>query len=205
MTVPPKPRGPAPYDAKDPRTWDHDKTVEWLTTQFTQRAMKSREAGWKVKANAAKLAGRKLKPLEKPEPGQLDLGVDILTICPPGSTAKNLGMLYTPQFVQRCLEARRGEALTTDQLKNTAVEMIGNLFYLIITAKTKKRNEIMKSRKKLATEIYGGSASFVSSSDAYFVLLPGEAPRRIREYDEEEFLEAQIFYGELTHQVIRSI
>ncbi|KAJ6594589.1 P-loop containing nucleoside triphosphate hydrolase protein [Mycena capillaripes] len=177
-TAPPKLRGPAPYDAADPRTWDHDKTVEWLTTQFTQRAMKSREAEWRVKANAAKLAGRKLKPLGDVEPGQLDLGVDISTICPPGSTAKNLGTLYTPQFVQRCLEAQRGNAFTTDQLKNTAVEMIGKLFYLIITAKTKKRNAIMKSRKKLVTaEVYG------------------DAPRKFREYDEEEFLEAQIYYG----------
>ncbi|KAJ6507403.1 P-loop containing nucleoside triphosphate hydrolase protein [Mycena vitilis] len=176
-TALPKPRGPAPYDAADPRTWDHDKTVEWLTTQFTKRAMKSREAGWQVKAKAAQLAGKKLKPLAPPEPGQLDLGVDITTICPPGSTAKNLGTLYTPQFVQRCLEARRGEALTTDRLKNTSLEVIGNLFYLILTAKTKKRNEIMKSRKKLATDVYG------------------EAPRRLNEWDAEEFLEAQIFYG----------
>lgn len=119
--------------------------------------MKSREAGWRVKAKAAELAGKKLKPLADVDPGQLDLGVDILTICPHGSTAKNLGMLYTPQFVQRCLEARRGEALTIDQLKDTAVEVIGTLFYLILTAKTKKRNAIMKSRKKLVTaDVYGG-------------------------------------------------
>ncbi|KAJ7803795.1 P-loop containing nucleoside triphosphate hydrolase protein [Mycena olivaceomarginata] len=177
-TVPPKPRGPAPYDAEDPRTWDHAKTVEWLTAQFTKRALKTRQVDWNVKAKAAKLAGKTLKPLEAPAPGQLDLGVDILKICPEGYTAKNLGTLYTPQFVQRCLEARSGEALTTDRLKNAAVDMIGNLFYLIITAKSRKRNEIMKSRKKIAVEAYG------------------EAPSRTTtEYDEEEFLEAQIFYG----------
>ncbi|KAJ6538777.1 P-loop containing nucleoside triphosphate hydrolase protein [Mycena vulgaris] len=176
-TVPPKPRGPAPYDAQDPRTWNHDKTIEWLTTQFTKRAMKSRQAEWNVKAKSAKLAGRKLKPLADLAPDQLDLGVDISTICPAGSTAKNLGMLYTPQFVQRCLEARSSEALTREEVKNTAVDVIGSLFYLIITAKSKKRNEIMKSRKKLAVDTYG------------------EAPRRIKDYDEEEFLEAQIYYG----------
>lgn len=156
-TVPPKPRGPAPYDAEDPRTWDHAKTVEWLTAQFTKRALKTRQVDWNVKAKAAKLAGKTLKPLEAPAPGQLDLGVDILKICPEGYTAKNLGTLYTPQFVQRCLEARSGEALTTDRLKDAAVDMIGNLFYLIITAKSRKRNEIMKSRKKIAVEAYGTS------------------------------------------------
>ncbi|KAJ7782514.1 P-loop containing nucleoside triphosphate hydrolase protein [Mycena maculata] len=184
-TAPPKPRGPLPYDAKDPRTWDHDKTVEWLTAQFAKRAMKSRQAEWNVRAKAARLAGKKLKPLEDPAPGQLDLGFDVAKICPAGSTAKNLGMLYTPQFVQRCLEAQSGTALTQDQVKNTAVDIIGNLFYLIITAKTRKRNEIMKSRKKLVEE------------DAY-----GVAPRATKEYDEEEFLEAQIFYGPRWQELI---
>ncbi|KAK7001327.1 kinesin-like protein [Favolaschia claudopus] len=177
-TIPPKPRGPAPYDAEDPRTWDHAKTVEWLTAQFTAQAMKSRQADYNVRARSAQLAGKKLKPLEPPAPGQLDLGVDVAKICPEGERAKNLGMLYTPQFVQRCLEARVGEAMTVDKLKMVAVEIIGKLFYLILTAKTKKRNEIMKSRKKLVVD------------DAY-----GDAPRREEEYDEDEFLEAQIFWG----------
>ncbi|KAJ7090915.1 P-loop containing nucleoside triphosphate hydrolase protein [Mycena belliarum] len=176
-TAPPKPRGPAPYDAKDPRTWDHDKTVEWLTAQFTARAMKSRQAAWNVMEKQAKLGGKRIEPLAAPKPGELDLGVDISKICPAGSTAKNLGVLYTPQFVQRCLEARNSPALTLDELNHTAVDIIGNLFYLILTAKTRKRNEIMKSRKKLTTEVYG------------------DAPRMIKDYDEEEFLEAQIYYG----------
>ncbi|KAF8143350.1 P-loop containing nucleoside triphosphate hydrolase protein, partial [Mycena galopus ATCC 62051] len=172
-TVPPKPRGPAPYDAEDPRTWDHAKTVEWLTAQFTKRAVKSRQAEYNVKVKAAKLAGKKLRPLEEPAPGQLDIGVDVLTICPPGSTAKNLGMLYTPQFVERCLEARRGEALRVDALKSTSLDVIGTLFYLILTAKTKKRNEIMKSRKKLVVEdAYGAFENLLPSltDEAYSLL-----------------------------------
>ncbi|KAJ7502496.1 P-loop containing nucleoside triphosphate hydrolase protein [Mycena galericulata] len=156
-TVLHKPTGPSPYEAKDPRTWDHDKTVEWLTAQFTKHAMKIRQAEWNVKAKAAQLRGKKLRPLEAPAPGQLDIGVDIAKICPPGSTAKNLGMLYTTQFVERCLEARNGDALTPDGLKNTALDIIGMLSYLIITAKSRKRNEIMKSRKTLAVEVYGAA------------------------------------------------
>ncbi|KAJ7483319.1 P-loop containing nucleoside triphosphate hydrolase protein [Mycena latifolia] len=128
-TVPPKPRGPSPYDARDPRTWDRDKTIEWLTAQFTERAMKSRQARWNVEAKAAHFAGKTPAPLESPPPGQLDLGVDISKICPAASTAKNLGMLYTPQFAESW-----------------------TLFYLILTAETRKRNEIMNSRKQLVLE-----------------------------------------------------
>ncbi|KAJ7820427.1 P-loop containing nucleoside triphosphate hydrolase protein [Mycena leptocephala] len=154
-TVPPKPRGPLPYDAEDPRTWDHDKTVEWLTAQFTKRLMKSRQAEWSVKAKKAKPAGKTLRPLEEPAPGELDVGVDIAKICPAGSTGKNLGMLYTTQFVERCLEAQSGEVLTQNEVKSTAVDVIGAPFYLILTAKSRKRNEIMQSQKKLALEAYG--------------------------------------------------
>lgn len=37
-TAPPKLRGPAPYDPKDPRTWDHDQTVAWMKEEFSERA-----------------------------------------------------------------------------------------------------------------------------------------------------------------------
>ncbi|KAF7377815.1 Kinesin-like protein [Mycena sanguinolenta] len=146
-TVPHKPRSPAPYDAEDPMIWDHDKTVEWLTAQFTKAALKRQQADHNVKAKAAQLASKKLRLLGPPAPGTLDLGVDVLAICPPGSTAKNLRALDTLQFVERCLAAR-------------------NLFYLTLKAKTQKRNDIMKQRRK-----------------------NGEAPRKLAEHDEE----AQIF------------
>ncbi|KAJ7233913.1 P-loop containing nucleoside triphosphate hydrolase protein [Mycena rebaudengoi] len=160
MTAPPKPRGPAPYDAEDPRTWDHAQTIAWLTSEFTKRAEKSRVAEKKLEAKQAQLHGKKLEPLAPASPGELNLGVDIKKICPDGSTAKNLGVLFTPQFVQRCLEAQTGATLTQEDLKVTAVDIIGNLFYLILTAKTKKRNAVMKSRKKLVID------------DTYGILYP---------------------------------
>ncbi|KAJ7122056.1 P-loop containing nucleoside triphosphate hydrolase protein [Mycena crocata] len=175
-TAPPKPRGPLPYDEKDPRTWDHNRTVEWLTTQFTKYAMTARQAEWAVKAKAAKLAGKRLKPLADPTPGQLDLGVDILTIVPLGRRRKTLGC-FTPRNL--------GKALTQDKLKSVAVDVIGSLFYLIITAKTQKRNEIMKSRKKLFED------------DVY-----GDAPRHIEDFDPEEFTECQIFWGDPIHNTL---
>jgi kinesin family protein 2/24 len=104
--------------------------------------------------------------LEEPAPGELDVGVDIAKICPAGSTGKNLGMLYTTQFVERCLEAQSGEVLTQNEVKSTAVDVIGALFYLILTAKSRKRNEIMQSRKKLALEAYGRLSSL------YLLVIP---------------------------------
>jgi len=87
--------------------------------------------------------------------------VDVDKLCPPGLTAKTLGSMYTTEFIEKCLVARpepdeyRSEK---DFVKNSSVEVIGQLFYLILSAKTRTRNEIMKSRKKLvASETYGAS------------------------------------------------
>ncbi|KAF7305736.1 Kinesin-like protein [Mycena chlorophos] len=153
LTIPPKPRESLPYDASDPRTWDHDQTIEWLTDSFTQEAKKSQVAEWTAKARAAELAGHTLDPLPDDRDAPVDIGVDILKICPPGSTAKNLGMLYTPQFVEACLVARTdtdGDKPTQDEFKRRALDVIGNLVYLILIAKTRKRMEIMNNRKKIA-------------------------------------------------------
>ncbi|KAJ7273760.1 P-loop containing nucleoside triphosphate hydrolase protein [Mycena rebaudengoi] len=139
MTVVPRAVGPAPYDAEDPRTWDHDATIAWLTAQFTERTQEFRWIAAASKASAQE---------------EIDLGVDINKICPAGSTAKNLGMLYTPQFVERCLEARTG-ALKPDELKLVATETIGCLFYLILVGKHNKRNEIMHTRKEVVGNSYG--------------------------------------------------
>ncbi|KAF7327984.1 Kinesin-like protein [Mycena kentingensis (nom. inval.)] len=149
----PKPHGPAPYDPKDPRTWDRDATVAWLTIQFTELAMKSRLAEWKVKARRAALNGKKLKPLDE---STAELGVDVAKICPPGASGRSLAMLYTMQFAELCVAARQGEAVSREDVQARAVDVIGRLFYLVITAKSRTRNEIMHSRQWLAREeLYG--------------------------------------------------
>ena len=37
-TAPPKPRGPAPYDAADPRTWTHEHARAWFAENFLEHA-----------------------------------------------------------------------------------------------------------------------------------------------------------------------
>ncbi|KAJ7671507.1 P-loop containing nucleoside triphosphate hydrolase protein [Mycena polygramma] len=120
MTVPPKPRGPAPYDEEDPRTWDHAQTMAWLTAQFTTAL-----------------------------PSSADLGVDLSAVCPPGATAAHLGRLYTTDFVARCLAARTGVALSEERLTAVALDVVGTLFHMLMVAKNRTRRAVMESRTKL--------------------------------------------------------
>ncbi|KAJ7587026.1 P-loop containing nucleoside triphosphate hydrolase protein [Mycena floridula] len=149
-TSPPKPRGPAPYDAKDPRTWDHLQTHAWFTMMFTKRASAAQQALQKVASKHGK----------KPNPAPPTIDVDIDKVCPPGMTANNFGVMYTNEFVERCLDSRPSDRILSpraiDDLKNWSTEIISHLFYLFITAKTRTRTGIMKSRKVLETqETYG--------------------------------------------------
>lgn len=199
-TSPPKPRGPAPYDAADPRTWDHAQTHAWLTKQFDERAKARRQAAWNVKAKEAAIRGKKLRLLDPSDLEGLPLPVDVDKLCPPGLTAKNFGSMYTMEFVGKCLEAKpAGEDVYRfegDFVKNSSVEVIGQLFYLILSAKTRTRNAIMKSRKKLTeADTYGKQ-----NHDTFQFLLMftvGESPHKddyvdIHHGDE---LEARIFIG----------
>jgi kinesin family protein 2/24 len=128
MTVPPKPRGPAPYDTEDPRTWNHAQTTVWLAAQFA--------------------AALHLCPVGfAPEPG-IDLGVELSAVCPPGATAAHLGRLYTTEFVARCLAARTG-ALSEERLTDIALDVIGTLFHMLMVAKNRTRRAIMESRTRV--------------------------------------------------------
>ncbi|KAF7330226.1 Kinesin-like protein [Mycena venus] len=129
VAVPPKPRGPAAYDAEDPRTWNHAQTAAWLTAQF-----------------AAALRPSPADPA--PSGTDVDLGVDVSTICPPGATAANLGRLYTTEFVARCLAARTA-ALSEEKLTAVALDVIGTLFYMLMIAKNRTRKAIMESRTRV--------------------------------------------------------
>ena len=150
-TAPPKPRGPVPYNPDDPRTWDHAQTRAWLVEEFTERANARRAHAQKLQAQRA---GN--KAAAEPDAAPVALAVDVDKLCPGGMTAKNYGAMYTTEFVQRCLEAGNvGKDVTREVVRNTAAEVVGRLYYLILTAKTKGRKEIMKSRKKLTLEAYG--------------------------------------------------
>ncbi|KAJ7895064.1 P-loop containing nucleoside triphosphate hydrolase protein [Mycena leptocephala] len=94
-----------------------------------------------------------------PIPADLDLGVDVSAVCPPGATAANLGRLYTTEFVARCLAART-EALTEEKLTEVALDVVGTLFYMMVIAKNRTRKAIMESRTKVAdTSLHSAEAT----------------------------------------------
>jgi kinesin family member 2/24 len=166
-TAPPKPRGPAPYNPADPRTWDHDKTVEWLTARFTKAARTRQLSAYKLKEKEAAMKKKKLRPLDPDAP--LRLAVDIGKLCPPGMTARNYGAMYSIEFVQRCLQAGNvGGDITPEVVKNVGGDVIAELTHAILVAKTKLRREIMKSRKGVAEDTYG-TLFFLSLAGVSFI------------------------------------
>ncbi|PBK95319.1 P-loop containing nucleoside triphosphate hydrolase protein [Armillaria gallica] len=174
-TVPAKPRGPLAYDSEDPRTWDRAQTHAWLTSEFAKHTVAE-----KVQEEKADFAANALASLNE----RLDLGLDIDKVCPEGYTARNLGALYTTEFVERCLAARTERTGDMGILKNRAAEVIGQLFYLIMSAKTRTRTQIMKTRKKVKMQAYG--KFFVVRAFTLTCEFSGEAPKRAVGYEDED-------------------
>jgi kinesin family member 2/24 len=174
-TAPAKPRGPAPYDAADPRTWTHEQTLIWLTDQFTKRSRARITHAHDARARKAALDGRKLKPLDPAAPVRPP--VDVGALCPAGMTAKHYGAMYTIEFVQRCLEcANPGSEFSADVVKNIAGEVVGQLYYLILSAKTRKRKAIMTSRKPVSLDTYGASCPLLCAAVHLLTSCTGESP-----------------------------
>ncbi|KAI0684847.1 P-loop containing nucleoside triphosphate hydrolase protein [Cytidiella melzeri] len=153
----PKPQGPAPYNPADPRTWNHDQTVEWLTKQFTKAARARQVQAYKLKEREAAKKSKKLPPFDASSP--VTLAVDVGKLCPEGMTARNFGAIYFIDFVQRCLEAGKvGGDITPTVVKSISGDVIGELTHMILVAKTKLRRDIMKSRNTIAAkDTYGDS------------------------------------------------
>ncbi|EPQ55331.1 P-loop containing nucleoside triphosphate hydrolase protein [Gloeophyllum trabeum ATCC 11539] len=152
-TAPPKPRGPAPYDPQDPRTWNHEQTVSWLKEEFIKRAKQRKQSEWNMQAKKAAKEGKKLKPLDPNLP--VNTIIDVDKLCPGEMTAMNYAKMYVAEFVERCLQAARKEGdpplsqSYATVVKGISAEVAGQLYYLVLTAKTRKRTAIMKSRKTL--------------------------------------------------------
>ena len=104
------------------------------------------------------------------------MGVEKL--CPPGMTARNFGGMYSIEFVQRCLEARNlnaGKEVTVEVVKNIGGDVIAELTYAILVAKTKSRREIMKSRKVVNVEETYGTCLQVHFMGFYVFAFDGPA------------------------------
>ncbi|KDQ13304.1 hypothetical protein BOTBODRAFT_160588 [Botryobasidium botryosum FD-172 SS1] len=163
---PPKPTGPVVYNSADPRTWNHEQTVEWLVAAFTNCALKRKKGINRQREKAAKALGKKIRPLDMSEP--VDLAVRVEEFCPAPMTARNLGRLYMNEWVEKCLQTRadvlkgdingEGDAdqAQTDMVKKMAVEVYAKFNDLLSTARYKTQHDMMATRRKItAKEVYG--------------------------------------------------
>ncbi|CCM02975.1 uncharacterized protein FIBRA_05090 [Fibroporia radiculosa] len=185
-TSPPKAKGPAPYDPTDPRTWNTVQTQQWLKEEFTKRARTRLAAAYKVKEKDVRARVIKLPPPDMSAP--VVLAVDVEKLCPEGMTATHFGRMYTTEFVQRVMElATFSEENAPHVVRSAAAEVVGSLTYLLLTAKTRTRKEIMKSRKKLTLDATYGEVPtrmVVSAAGADVIQVP--ECRQLRLYSDEE-------------------
>ncbi|KZT41875.1 P-loop containing nucleoside triphosphate hydrolase protein [Sistotremastrum suecicum HHB10207 ss-3] len=157
----PKSRGTPVMNKDDPRTWDHDYTIEFLTKEFEKRSLARAKAGHQAQAKQAALKGKKIRPFD--DTIKYPMAIDPVKLCPPPKTGKHLARMYTAEWIEACFKAQIPENLERtsahDVVKTAAMESYGAFNYLLLTARTKTRNSVMKTRKKAAAdEIYGTSA-----------------------------------------------
>ena len=109
---PPSLNGPVAYDASDPRTWDSERTRDWLRSAFE-------EFGQKIERRVM---------------------VDVDKIVPNPMTAKNVARLYASEWFERCLGARvEGNEANMEDLQDVAMDVYEWLHYLLMKARTRRR------------------------------------------------------------------
>ncbi|EJD52875.1 P-loop containing nucleoside triphosphate hydrolase protein [Auricularia subglabra TFB-10046 SS5] len=135
--APPKPRGPAPYDAVDPRTWTHAHTCAWFQENFAEYAREHNR----------------------------EVPVDLDELLPAGMT--HLEPVSTAEFVDRVLAARTGdsEGWTADEMREMGTAVVGRLWYLFLAAKTRTRNAVMQSRSVLKEDNHDIGISWTSEEE----------------------------------------
>lgn len=144
-TSPPKrSSAPLPYDPSDPRTWNHQQSKEWIESEIKKRSAPARSEGQKTSEDTP----------------DVQSVFDVDQILPESMTARAISRIYANEWVERCLKARKEDAsnpFSTEDLKMIAVQVYGQFNYLLLTARLKSRNAVIKSRKKVedVKETYG--------------------------------------------------
>ncbi|KAI0311160.1 P-loop containing nucleoside triphosphate hydrolase protein [Amylostereum chailletii] len=123
--MPPR-RQPAPYHPEDPRTWDHDATLEWLSQ-----------------------APNVLPAL----PGGTPLLVGLESLCPSPNGGRYLSRMYSVEWVQTCLASALPTSEHVDPqavietIKADALSVYLSLSQMLMRARTRTRNAVMTSRR----------------------------------------------------------
>jgi kinesin family member 2/24 len=103
-TTPQKRPSGLPYDKNDPRTWNNSQTINWLAAEYKKLYYKKLVAEHRAKENAAKLRGKRIRPL--PDDVDVQTPLDLEKFCPEPMTARQLGRLYANEWIERSLGAQ---------------------------------------------------------------------------------------------------
>ena len=85
----------APFDAKDPRTWDNASSIKWLTVAFTKQQEIRRQAVWDCQQVEALKDGKRLRPLPAPPHDRRNL-ISFEKLCPAPYGGAYLAHLMEP-------------------------------------------------------------------------------------------------------------
>lgn len=141
----PKRKGPKPYDPKDPRTWDTERTVSWLYGEFLALARK--RAG-------VEEAKAEVDPVEP----EIVVSIDPTALCPSPKGGKHLSRLYCGEWVTACLEASVVKPLDKDKqivVTKDALEVYCSFGLLWSLARTRTRKAVLTNRNILSDEDLG--------------------------------------------------
>lgn len=122
-------------------------------------------------------AATKVKKASEPAAGGKEDEAPVLLIntakfLPEGFTGKHLARYYMADWINDWVKAALpspppnsgiGETKWADAVKDAGLEIYGEFTYILLSARTHTRNEILKSRKKVESgELYGECLSFIS-------------------------------------------
>jgi kinesin family protein 2/24 len=157
---------------RDPRTWDWEFTKKWLEEKQGKYLKKVKELGRRVEEKHKALSLGKVvaaKPKVNPDAKDKDkdtipmLLIDTIKFLPEGYTGKHLARYYMADWINDWVKASLksppagsgiGQSKWADTVKDAGLEIYGEFTYILLTARTKSRNEILKSRKKIEN-LYG--------------------------------------------------
>lgn len=160
----PPSRPPGPYDAEDPRTWDHAASIKWLSDAFWEQRMLRREADWTKQDKQAQELGRRLRPAPPAIRQDQNALVDLQQFCPAPQGGIALSRVYGAEWVQKCLQHRnatlaegKDQDTMNQAIKDDALGVYLAFSQKLVRARTRSRRKIMNSRKIFEYEGDGAS------------------------------------------------
>ncbi|KAF8318970.1 P-loop containing nucleoside triphosphate hydrolase protein [Clavulina sp. PMI_390] len=174
VAIPP-PKKALKYDKTDPRTWNNEQLVAWLSVEF-EKKMRFRMQPVK---RVAGVGSSSAKPKTAPAPaaaaastskpkGPL-MAVDPAKMFPAPTTGKQATRLYCGEWVALCLASTTLPTplspLNQRLVNDHALDVYSSFGYLWATARTRTKKAVLSHRNQDEDETYWGEAPIPWSSE----------------------------------------